>query len=60
MSKKIFFEEKKKIWGGQKFSFLGGCQKIFFYVCIDAEQLPIEKITYFRNLIICYKKKWKK
>ena len=28
----------------------------FGYVCIDAEQLPIEKVTYFRNLIICYEK----
>ena len=28
----------------------------FGYVCIDAERLPIEKVTYFRNLIICYEK----
>ena len=46
MSKKIFFEKKKKIL----------CQKFFFYVCIDTERLPIDKVTYFRNLIICYEK----
>ena len=28
----------------------------FGYVRIDAEQLPIEKVTYFRNLIICFEK----
>ena len=28
----------------------------FGYVRIDAERLPIEKVTYFRNLIICYEK----
>ena len=28
----------------------------FGYVLIDAERLPIEKVTYFRNLIICYEK----
>ena len=28
----------------------------FGYVHIDAEQLPREKVTYFRNLIICYEK----
>ena len=28
----------------------------FGFVRIDAEQLPIEKVTYFGNLIICYKK----
>ena len=28
----------------------------FGYVRIDAEGLPIEKVTYFRNLIICYEK----
>ena len=28
----------------------------FGYVGINAEQLPIEKVTYFRNLIICYEK----
>ena len=28
----------------------------FGYVRIDAEQLPIEKVTYLRNLIICYEK----
>ena len=28
----------------------------FGYVCIDAERLPIEKVTCFRNLIICYEK----
>ena len=28
----------------------------FGYVYIDAERLPIEKVTYFRNLIICYEK----
>ena len=42
---KIFFEK-----------FFLGVKKFFFYVCIDAEQLPIEKVTYFRNLIICYEK----
>ena len=28
----------------------------FGYVCIDAERLPTKKVTYFRNLIICYEK----
>ena len=28
----------------------------FGYVCINAERLPIGKVTYFRNLIICYEK----
>ena len=28
----------------------------FGYVHTDAERLPIEKVTYFRNLIICYEK----
>ena len=28
----------------------------FGYVRIDAVRLPIEKVTYFRNLIICYEK----
>ena len=28
----------------------------FGYVHIDAERLPIEKVTYFRNLITCYEK----
>ena len=28
----------------------------FGYVHIDAEQLRIEKVTYFRNLITCYEK----
>ena len=26
------------------------------YIRIDAGHLPIEKITYFKNLIICYEK----
>ena len=25
-------------------------------ICIDAGHLPLEKVTYFKNLIICYKK----
>ena len=31
----------------------------FGYVPTDAEQLPIKKVTYFRNLIICHKKNGK-
>ena len=26
------------------------------FICIDAGHLPLEKVTYFKNLIICYKK----
>ena len=28
----------------------------FGYICIDAGHLSIEKVTYFKNLIICYEK----
>ena len=28
----------------------------FGYVRIDAEGLPIEKVTYFTNMMICYEK----
>ena len=51
----MFFRYQKNFLGCQK-KFKNFFQKIFFYVCIDAEQLPIEKVTYFRNLIICYEK----